>query len=136
MLLHSLLEISGFYNRIITGSQAHFRSNGFEHLILQKIISEYNIQTLPSSKLTQMKFISNRKVSIHSFKGRIAVIGWRIFDENYGIPVGKNLAVLRIGCIDYRLSEHNLVRKNGEFTMLFTMDSRQFRTMAQDDFPE
>lgn len=97
LLLHSL--IGTMPDSTIESSRVHkhiLGPNGFEHLIIQKIISEYNIQTLSSSEIDSNEVLSAIE-RYHSIPSKVAL---PLLDGEYlmrttGIPSGKKLGCLK-----------------------------------------
>ena len=97
LLLHSL--IGNMPDSTIESSRVHkhiLGPNGFEHLIIQKIISEYNIQTLSSSEIDSNEVLSAIE-RYHSIPSKVAL---PLLDGEYlmrttGIPSGKKLGCLK-----------------------------------------
>ena len=97
LLLHSL--IGNIPDSTIESSRVHkhiLGPNGFEHLIIQKIISEYNIQTLSSSEIDSNEVLSAIE-RYHSIPSKVAL---PLLDGEYlmrttGIPSGKKLGCLK-----------------------------------------
>ena len=97
LLLYSLF--GSMPDSTIESSRVHkhiLGPNGLEHLILQKIISEYNIQTLTSSEIEPSEILSaiERYQSIPS-KVILPLLDGEYLMRTTGIPSGKKLGCLK-----------------------------------------
>lgn len=97
LLLHSLIGIIPDSN--VESSRVHkhiLGSNGLEHLVIHKIISEFNIQNISSSKFDYNEILS----AIERYESIPAKVANPLLDGEYlmrntGIPSGRKLGRLK-----------------------------------------